>query len=238
MCQEHCFLDTDYATRVCTLCGFEIQGPLRARYHDVGDKAPLYISAYSRHKRFYNFLMCVVDPIFATHPPPKTIFMLMQDEPFQNLDGLLSELKRKKTHQKSYCHMHYYARRFLSGYKELAKLSKVQINNMMSFFGRVETTFERSGLTCSFFSYPWLCRKLLLLFGFERFTPFVKTIICKKRVAKYETLWTQLGLDIVLKQFRVRLDGFNDTFANCRSVTSNRPIATNSFLKKLQNMVF
>ena len=65
----HKFLDTDYSTRVCVLCGLELKGPIKPRYHDVGDKAPLYISAYSRHKRFYNFLMCVVDPIFATHPP-------------------------------------------------------------------------------------------------------------------------------------------------------------------------
>ena len=71
MCPEHSFLDTDYATRVCTLCGLELAGPVRPRYHDVGDKAPLYISAYSRHKRFYTFLTCVVDPILATHPPPE-----------------------------------------------------------------------------------------------------------------------------------------------------------------------
>ena len=231
MCPEHSFLDTDYATRVCALCGLEVAGPVRPRYHDIGDKAPLYISAYSRHKRFYNFLMCNVDPILATHPPQKTIFMLMQDKPFETLEELMSELKRKKTHQKSYCHLHYYARRFWTGYKEPVKLSKVQINTIMSFFGRVESMFERAELTCSFFSYPWLCRKLLLLFGFGRFTPFVKTIICKKRIAKYEALWTTLGMDIVLKQFRVRLNGLDDTLANCRAVTANRSIFTNAFFQ-------
>ena len=235
MCLEHNFLDTDYATRVCTLCGIEQAGPLKPRYHDVGDKAPLYISAYSRHKRFYNFLMCVVDPIFATHPPQKTIYLLMQDNRFESLGALLSQLKRKKTHQKSYCHLHYYARRFWAGYEEPAKLSKVQVNNMMSFFGKVEATFERAGVACSFFSYPWLCRKLLLLFGFERFTPFVKSIICKKRIAKYDSLWTQLGLDIVLEQFRIRLDRFANALTNGRLVTSNRAIAGNSLLEQLKN---
>ena len=235
MCLEHNFLDTDYATRVCTLCGIERAGPLKPRYHDVGDKAPLYISAYSRHKRFYNFLMCIVDPIFATHPPQKTIYLLMQDTRFESLGELLSELKRKKTHQKSYCHLHYYARRFWTGYQEPVKLSKVQINNLMSFFGKVEATFERAGLTCSFFSYPWLCRKLLLLFGFGRFTPFVKSIICKKRIKKYESLWTRLGLDIVLEKFRVRLDGFTNALTNRGLVASDRAIAAYSLLEQPEN---
>ena len=57
MCR-HNFLETDYASKVCVQCGLERRGPLRPRYHDVGDKAPLYISTYSRHKRFYNFLLC------------------------------------------------------------------------------------------------------------------------------------------------------------------------------------
>ena len=235
MCQEHNFLNTDYSTRVCTFCGLEQAAPLQPRYYDIGDKAPLYISAYSRHKRFYNFLMSVVDPIFATHPPQKTIYLLMQDKQFESLDELLSELKRKKTHQKSYCHLHYYARRFWTGYEEPAKLSKVQVNNVMSFFGKVEATFERAGLTCSFFSYPWLCRKLLLLFGFERFTPFVKTIICKKRIKKYESLWNELGLNVVLEQFRVRFNRLHDALTNCRLVASDRAIAPYSLLEQLKN---
>ena len=98
MCR-HNFLETDYASKVCVQCGLERRGPLRPRYHDVGDKAPLYISTYSRHKRFYNFLLCVVDPIFATHPPHKTIYMLMQDKPFSDLDQMLTELKKKKPHK-------------------------------------------------------------------------------------------------------------------------------------------
>ena len=226
MC-EHKFLDTDYSTRVCVLCGLELKGPIKPRYHDVGDKAPLYISAYSRHKRFYNFLMCVVDPIFATHPPQKTIALLMADESFASLSELLTELKQKKTHQKSYSHLHYYARRFVTGYQEPPKLSKVQINNVMSFFAQVESCFEQANLTCSFFSYPWLCRKMLLLFGCGRFVPFVKTIICKKRIAKYEALWQQLGLDVVLEKFRIRLEGFNDTFTHSWPMSTNRTVLTN-----------
>ena len=159
----------------------------------------------------------------------------MQDTRFESLGELLSELKRKKTHQKSYCHLHYYARRFWTGYQEPVKLSKVQINNLMSFFGKVEATFERAGLTCSFFSYPWLCRKLLLLFGFGRFTPFVKSIICKKRIKKYESLWTRLGLDIVLEKFRVRLDGFTNALTNRGLVASDRPIAAYSLLEQPEN---
>ena len=220
MC-SHSFLETEYGTTVCVDCGLETAGPIRPRYHDVGDKAPLFISAYSRHKRFYNFLLCVTDPIFATHPPPKTIAMLMIDRPFENLDALLTELKKKKTHQKSYSHLHYYARRFVTGYTSPAKMSKVEINNIMSFFSQVENRFECAHLNCSFFSYPWLCRKILLLFGYSRFVEYVKSIICKKRIAKYEALWNHLGLDIVLKQFRVRFQRFDDTFANSWPVRSD-----------------
>ena len=99
MC-DHIWLETDYGTTVCVECGLEEIGPIRPRYHDVGDKAPLYISAYSRHKRFNNFLLCVVDPVFATHPPQKTIALLMVDQPFADLDCLLTELKRKKNSSK------------------------------------------------------------------------------------------------------------------------------------------
>jgi len=171
--------------------------------------------------------MCVVDPIFATHPPQKTIALLMADESFGSLVELLTELKLKKTHQKSYSHLHYYARRFVTGYQEPPKLSKVQINNLMSFFAQVESCFEQANLTCSFFSYPWLCRKMLLIFGYGRFVPFVKTIICKKRIAKYEALWQTLGLDVVLEKFRIRLEGFNDTFAHSWPMSTNRTVLTN-----------
>ena len=227
----HRFIETDYATTVCVECGIEEAGPIRPRYHDVGDKAPLYISAYSRHKRFFNFLTCVVDPIFATHPPPKTIAMLMVDQPFSGLDELLCVLKKKKTNQKSYSHLHYYARRFVTGYVEPTKLSKVELNNIMSFFAKVESCFVCAKLNCSFFSYPWLCRKILLLFGYRRFVCFVKSIICKKRIAKYETLWNTLGLNIVLKQFWIRLQGFDDAFANCWPMRSNRSVFTNTLLQ-------
>ena len=230
MC-DHIWLETDYGTTVCVECGLEKAGPLRPRYHDVGDKAPLYISAYSRHKRFYNFLLCVVDPVFATHPPQKTIALLMVDQPFAELDCLLTELKRKKTHQKSYTHLHYYARRFVTGYTAPTKLSKVEINNVMSFFAQVEQCFECAKLNCSFFSYPWLCRKVLLLFGYERFVRFVKTIICKKRIKKYEALWNKLRLDVVLKKFRVRLEGFCDTFSHSRTMGSNRPVFPSSLFQ-------
>ena len=138
----------------------------------------------------------------------------MEDKPFSNLHELLTALKKKDTHQKSYAHLHYFARRFVSGYTEPRKLSLVQINNIMAFFAQVETCFECAELSSSFFSYPWLCRKLLLKFCHERFVPFIKTIICKKRIAKYEALWQSLALDVVLKQFRVRLQGLNDTFTN------------------------
>ena len=227
MC-SHSFVETDFGTTVCVDCGLEQMGPIRPRYHDVGDKAPLYISSYSRHKRFHNFLLCVVDPIFATHPPQKTIALLMVDHPFENLDALLAELKTKKTHQKSYSHLHYYARRFVTGYTKPKMLSNVEINNIMSFFAQVENCFECSHLNCSFFSYPWLCRKILLLFGYSRFVEYVKPIICKKRIAKYETLWNTLGLDIVLKKFRVRLERFDDTFAYSGTVRSNRPVCADT----------
>ena len=230
MCR-HNFLETDYASKVCVQCGLERRGPLRPRYHDVGDKAPLYISTYSRHKRFYNFLLCVVDPIFATHPPHKTIYMLMQDKPFSDLDQMLTELKKKKTAQKSYAHLHYYARRFVTGYKEPHGLSKVQINQLMSFFGTVETNFECAQLDCSFFSYPWLCRKMLLLFGYSRFTPYVKTIICKKRIAKYDALWVHLRLNVVLEQFRIRFEGLGNATSNSRAVTFNRAVRANSLFQ-------
>ena len=232
MC-THSFLETDYGTKVCVNCGIEHSGPIRPRYHDVGDKAPLYISTYSRHKRFYNFLQCVVDPVFATHPPHKTIAMLMEDKPFSNLQELLAELKKKDTHQKSYSHFHYYARRFVVGYTEPRKLTRVQINNIMSFFAKVENCFECAELSTSFFSYPWLCRKLLLKFGHERFVSYIKTIICKKRIAKYEELWQSLGLDVVLKQFRVRLKRFNDTFTNGGTVRANRSVLSDPLLQKL-----
>ena len=228
MC-THSFLETDYGTKVCVNCGIEHSGPIRPRYHDVGDSAPLYISTYSRHKRFYNFLLCIIDPVFASHPPHKTIALLMEDKPFSNLGELLTELKQKDTHQKSYAHLHYYARRFVVGYTEPRKLSRIQINNIMSFFAQVEQCFECAHLNCSFFSYPWLCRKLLLLFGYERFVPFVKTIICKKRIAKYESLWQNLGLDIVLEKFRIRLEGFNNAFTNGGPMGTNRTVLTDSF---------
>ena len=220
MC-EHEYVRTNYSTKLCTRCGIETRVGLESNYFDVENKAPLYISVYSRGKRFSNFLMSVCDPIHATQPPSKTIALLGKHAPFLNIEHLLKTLKKLNTPLKSYQHLHFYCVRFMPTYQPCRALNKVQVYDMMGFFSKVESTFLNRRMDCSFFSYPWLCRKLLIIFGHPRFLPYVKSIICTKRISKYENMWALLALDVMFEKFRKRFQRLGNTFADLRSMVSN-----------------
>ena len=220
MC-SHIYVRSEYSTQICTRCGREERVALQTSYFDVQNKAPLYISAYSRGKRFSNFLLSVSDPIHATHPPSKTIALLGEQGPYSSIPHLLQTLKKLKTSLKSYQHLHFFCMRFMPLYEPSLPLNKTQLYDIIGFFCKVEATFLDRRMDCSFFSYPWLCRKLLILFGHTQFLPYVKSIICKKRIAKYENMWSLLALDVMFKKFRERFQCLGNAFSNFRAMVSN-----------------
>ena len=207
---------TDYYTTICTGCGRERQSGITPCLTDVGTNAPLRMSCYLRNKRFETQLDCVIHPLHATFPKSVTLYHMQLKAPFKNMKELVGALKTL-TVAKSYTHLHLYSIKYLESYRPPTPVSKRTRYDMLTCFSKVEQRFlssakpqgERLGGT-AFFSYPWLLLKLLKMFGLQEYTPFVKHISCRKRNAKYESLWKELTLDIMLKEFGVLFKGLRD----------------------------
>ena len=197
MCDHSSVVNTDYYTQICTNCGLELQVGHFPCSTDIGTNAPLRISCYLRNKRFQNQLECVVMPLHASFPKSITMYLLKQHAPYKTIRSLIQQLKSIQG-PKSYIHLHYYCINFLENYTPMPVVCKQTRYDIVSFFMKVENRFLSNHDT-AFFSYPWLLIKLLNMFGLQKFTPYVKNISCRKRVAKYDRLWKSLTLDVMFK---------------------------------------
>ena len=209
-CSNAFFVVTDYYTTICTCCGRERESGITPSLTDIGSNAPLRMSCYLRNKRFETQLDCVINPLHATFPKSITLYHMQLKAPFKSMKALVSALKTL-TVAKSYTHLHLYSIKYLESYTPPALVSKRTRYDMMTCFCKVEQLFlSASKPGTAFFSYPWLLLKILKMFGLQEYTPFVKHISCRKRNAKYESLWKELTLHIVLKEFGILFKGFSD----------------------------
>jgi hypothetical protein len=199
-CSSICVL-TDYSTLVCTGCGIETQVGLIPQMVPLNG-APLGITHYSRYKRFVNYVDCIINPLKASHPPNKVLYLLHEFAPFSGPKEIIQRLKMLNARNKSYQHLHMYCVKYQSNYRIHKQVSKLIRHQLIRSFNFIEDLFVHK-CKKSFFSYPWLLIQLLHLFGLSEYTQYAKNIGCKRRKQKYVRLWKELGVDIMLLERRM-----------------------------------
>ncbi len=194
-CKSRCVC-TDYSTVVCTGCGIETEVPLIPQIVPLNG-APLGITHYSRYKRFVGYVDCIMNPLIASHPPNKVLFLLHEFAPFPDPHAIIQRLKLLKTTNKSYQHLHMYCVKYQTNYVTPSRVTKLIRHQLIRSFNFIEDLYVHA-CKQSFFSYPWLLIQLLNKFGLCEYTQYAKNIGCKRRKQKYITLWNELGVDVML----------------------------------------
>ena len=183
----HSFLETDYCTIVCKICGQE------KRYikscEGYSSNVPLS-SGYSRHHRMTHLLNQLFKPRHFGTPNPEVVANAIMHGPFENGFALLDWLSKLRVKHKQYQNAHYYFAISSPDYMIPDSPSTDQVLSIEREFHILEQRFRTRRHTYkSFFSYNWLLRKFLQEAKLEFYLQFVKKIKCKKRMKIYRVMW-------------------------------------------------
>ena len=186
MC-NHLFLNSDYNTLICRLCGLERESPIMST-QGYTENMPLDLG-YSRYNRMANLLKQLFQPTLYGTPNSRVVYEVMK-QTFTTGEELLVWLSKLPVKNKRYQNAHYYFS-VHKPYKVPTPPCQRIIRAMLSMFSKLEHRFDVwSHPYKSFFSYNWLLRQFLEQFKLGGYLQFVKRIKCPKRVSLYETMYT------------------------------------------------
>ena len=187
MC-NHLFLNSDYNTLICGVCGLGRQCSLVSS-QGYTENMPLDLG-YSRYNRMANLLKQLFEPTLHGTPNSRVVYEVLQQK-FTNGGELLRWLSKLPVKNKRYQNAHYYFTVHQKPYNVPTPPCKRTIRAMLSLFIKLEHRFDGWVHPYkSFFSYNWLLRQFLEEFKLEGYLQFVKQIKCAKRVALYESMYT------------------------------------------------
>lgn len=192
MC-EHELICTD-TTRVCVLCGKETYFLQNCTYANCGFtvRHSPFLSGYSRTKRFRG----MVDALFwptPSNPDTKTLKYLM-NKPLNNRQDIIDAISTSNLKDKRFGSIHIFCRLFDPNYEEPDHGCLFQmIKRMVTEFGHIEARFQQLFPQEPFINYTHILRHLLSKLGFISYLPFVKTLKCEKRKAKYNKMLSVLS---------------------------------------------
>ena len=185
MC-DHLFLNSDYNTLICTLCGLERECAIMS-IQGYTENMPLELG-YSRYNRMANLLKQLFQPTLYGTPNSRVVYEVMK-QTFATGEELLVWLSKLQVKNKRYQNAHYYFT-VHKPYQVPTPPCQRKMRAMMSLFTKLEHRFDGwSHPYKSFFSYNWLLRQFLEEFQLGVYLQFVKQIKCPKRVALYESMY-------------------------------------------------
>ena len=186
MC-KHLFLNSDYNTLICRVCGVERQCSLVSS-QGYTENMPLDLG-YSRYNRMSNLLKQLFEPTFYGTPNSRVVYEVLKKN-FASGEELLGWLAKLPIKNKRYQNAHYYFKVHHKPYSVPRPPCQLKIRAMLSLFTKLEHRFDsRVHPFKSFLSYNWLLRQFLEQFKLGGYLQFVKQIKCPKRVALYESMY-------------------------------------------------
>ena len=201
--QPHCrcgqpkLVHTHQHTIVCTECGIEKTvlklDPVNISYQQRLSVSSHGVNTYSRTKRFTTMLtQCVVGTSFEADD--KMLACLYPQHPFTTIDELVSKIKKSGLRDKRYSSLHFFSRHTVPGYKKFPIPPGWEETKRMiiAFFTSFERLYRTQYPEWPFVSYSWLLRTILIEFDLRRFTIFVKPLKCKRRRARYHTIYQRI----------------------------------------------
>ena len=186
MCSHPKWFATDYGTRVCKQCGYEVKIGLPTS-DMYTTNCPLVVG-YSRNSRVKCILEQLFEPFMYGKPCQEIVYIIKRDKlRFESGKDLHEWLNNQTVKNKKYTCCHYYfAIANHCWYKVPPPPSKDRLLVVLRAFHTLESLFNGTEHPFkSFFSYNWLLRKLLLNCQLEHYVQFIKPIKCKGRRQMY-----------------------------------------------------
>ena len=198
MCCEHHFICTD-STKVCVLCGKETAYLECCTYANCGFSVrhSPFLSGYSRTKRFRG----MVDALFWPTPsnPDTKALKYLSNKTLTSRQDIIEAISTAPLKDKRFGSIHIFCRLFDPHYQEPTHGCLFQmLKRMVTEFGHIEARFQQVFTNEPFINYTYLIRHLLSKLGFVSYLPFVKTLKCEKRKAKYNNM-----LDVLSRKHKV-----------------------------------
>lgn len=138
----------------------------------------------------------MVDALFwptPSNPDTKTLKYLM-NKPLNNRQDIIDAISTSNLKDKRFGSIHIFCRLFDPNYEEPDHGCLFQmIKRMVTEFGHIEARFQQLFPQEPFINYTHILRHLLSKLGFISYLPFVKTLKCEKRKAKYNTMLSVLS---------------------------------------------
>ncbi len=177
------------AASVCPQCGRTARVLTVTRQ---GFSEDVVQCVYSRTKRFETMLRALLYPAFDNKDESMYIH-LSGKKRFETTHDLENAMKTCKVKEKRFFSLHLFAKLMCQDYETIHPPPLKFFKRVMFGFDEVLCRFNTlRALRSNFFSYPWLMRTLLNLFGERRYDNFIKKIRCKKRNEFYETMFKNL----------------------------------------------
>ena len=196
-CDNSCLVETYSDTVVCTVCGIEKRvvnlNPVNISYQQRMSVSTHGINTYSRTKRFTNMLtQCVVGTSFEADD--RMLSYLYPQRPFKNIDALVQTIKKSGLRDKRYSSLNFFFRHTVTGHNPILVPPDWEETKriIVAFFKRFEDLYREHYDTMPFMSYSWLLRTILIDFGLDQFTIFVKPLKCKRRRRRYHKIYTHI----------------------------------------------
>ena len=193
ICSHKLVVVTDYNTQICTCCGIETQVCIVPQL-SYGNSSPLVLG-YSRGARFKTILEKLLNPRVYGKANHRVLYELsrLPKNHFKNGFELLKWLAALRIPNKNYQCSHYYYI-YVTKPKEYPTPPPIVVMNALEQqFNQIENKYLASSQDFrSFFSYNWILKKLLENNDLDYYIQFVKPIKCKRRLIKYNAMYTKI----------------------------------------------
>ena len=143
----------------------------------------------------------MVDALFWPTPsnPDTKALKYLSNKTLTCRQDIIDAISTAPLKDKRFGSIHIFCRLFDPHYQEPAhKCLFVMLKRMVAEFGHIETRFQQVFSNEPFINYTYLIRHLLLKLGYVSYLPFVKTLKCEKRKAKYNHM-----LDVLSRKHKV-----------------------------------
>ena len=183
---------TEYGTRVCKECGYEVRVGLPTR-DQYTTNCPLVVG-YSRNARVRTILEQLFQPFEYGKPCQEIVYIIKRDKVrFESGEELHNWLNNQLIPNKKYTCCHYYFAVANPSYQVPPPPNKDQLWSVLRAFHSLEFKFNVAQHPYkSFFSYNWLLRKLLLKCSLAHYVQFMKPIKCTGRRRMYSKMFAML----------------------------------------------
>ena len=198
---EHQNIIIECSCEICTDCGVVLRNAIyvteTSRNHPWGE--PIGNKVYSHKSRFRKLLKRL---LMLSSSPPAKIYNFLEKKKITNIDDIRGHLKNYPHNSKYYEFTSYFAYFFLKYRWE--PVDPDDMKNIYLFVDNISFWGKRH-LQRSHFPFPYFFVLRKIFADRHDILPLINSLKCKRRIAKYDVLWTELSKECARPKLRKRI---------------------------------